>query len=253
MLNRLNTIPVVTRTLLLANIALYLLTLYLSGNGIALEVVLGSFFPGSPNFHWWQPFTHMFMHGGTAHIAFNMFALYMFGSTVETTVGPKRFIILYFLAGLGAYTLFNAQSAYFIGNLEAAVRQLGIEPALLQEAMRLNSAGVPAAARVPNIPEVIELCQYYIRPMVGASGAIYGLLVAYGLLYPNAKLVFALIPVPVKAKYFIPGIMLIEIVLGLFNFSWNPVAHFAHLGGAIVGFLLVSHWLKQYRQQSPTG
>jgi len=251
MINRLNTIPVITRTLLLLNVALYLLTLYLKGNGIVLEVILGSFYPGSPNFHWWQPLTHMFIHGGTAHIAFNMFALYMFGSTVEETVGPKRFIVLYFLAGLGAFILFNAQSGYYINHLETAVSQLGIEPALLQEAMRLNSAGIPATPRVPNYPAVIELCQYYIRPMVGASGAIYGLLVAYGLLYPNAKLMFAFIPVPVKAKFFIPGLIALEIVLGLFNFSWNPVAHFAHLGGAIVGFILVQYWLKKYRTQAP--
>ncbi len=249
MMNRFNAIPVITRTLLLANIALYLLTLYLSTQGIVLEVILGSFYPGSPNFHWWQPLTHMFMHGSTAHILFNMFALYMFGSSVENTVGPKRFLILYFLAGLGAFLLFNAQSAYYINNLELVVGNMGIEPALLQEAMRLNNAGVPATPRVPDIPAVIELCQYYIRPMVGASGAIYGLLTAYGLLYPNAKLIFALIPVPIKAKYFIPGIMLVEIILGLFNFSWNPVAHFAHLGGAIVGLILVYYWLKQYRHQ----
>ncbi|MBP6116752.1 MAG: rhomboid family intramembrane serine protease [Neisseriaceae bacterium] len=248
MINRLSATPVVTRTLLLANIALYLLTLILSNSGIALEVILGSFYPESLNFKWWQPFTHLFIHGGTAHIAFNMFALYMFGSTVEDTIGPKRFLILYFLAGLGAFVLFNAQTAYYVSALKTAVSGFGLDPALLQEAMRLNSAGVPATPRVPNIPEVVELAQYYIRPMVGASGAIYGLLVAYGLLYPNAKLVFMLIPVPIKAKFFIPGLILLEIVLGLFNFSWNPVAHFAHLGGAIVGFILVQYWLKKYRQ-----
>ncbi|XDZ50886.1 rhomboid family intramembrane serine protease [Neisseriaceae bacterium CLB008] len=250
MINRLNAIPVVTRTLLLANIALYILTLLLNNNGIALEVILGSFYPESLNFRWWQPFTHLFIHGGTAHIAFNMFALYMFGSTVEATIGPKRFLILYFLAGLGAFLLFNGQTFYYVSELKTAVIGFGIEPALLQEAMRLNSAGVPATPRVPNIPAVVELCQYYIRPMVGASGAIYGLLVAYGLLYPNAKLVFMLLPVPVQAKYFIPGLIVLEIILGLFNFSWNPVAHFAHLGGAIVGFFVVQYWLRQYRNRA---
>lgn len=243
----LNNLPIATKVLLILNSVLFLAKLLLSQLGIAeLSVVMGSFYPESINFHLWQPLTHLFMHAGVAHILFNMFALVMFGSTVERILGTQRFLILYFIAGLGAFLLFNAQSYFAITQLKSAVANLGLAPEIVNEAMKLDVMGT---ARVPRIfsevPEIRELADAYITPMVGASGAIYGLLVMFGLLFPEAALMFAFIPVPVKAKYFIPGIILLELVLGLLDLSWNPVAHFAHLGGAVAGFVLYYIWKKR--------
>lgn len=237
MINWLHQIPPMTRLLLLANIGFYLLTLLLGHYAIDLNIILGSFYPESLNFKWWQPFTHLFIHANITHIGFNMMALYLFGSPVENIIGPKRFIILYGFAGLGAFILFNAQSAYDVIALKDTVSNLGIDPVRLQAAMRLDYAGHPATPYVPNIPSVIELCQYYLSPMVGASGAIYGLFIAYGLLYPQQKL-------------FIPGLLILELTLGLLDFSWNPIAHFAHLGGALFGFIIMQYWFRRYRQKA---
>lgn len=239
-------LPVVTRNLIIINIALFLLTTILSSAGIIeLDVLLGSYYPESVNFKFWQPFTHIFIHAGISHLLFNMFALFMFGATIEHLIGTKRFLILYFVAGMGSFLLFNVQSYFMIEPLKDAVFNLGLAPEQINALIKLDNFGnatVPAFFNT--VTEVSALVQAYITPMVGASGAIYGILIAFGMFYPNAELMFFFIPKPVKAKYFIPGIILIEIVLGLLNLSWNPIAHFAHLGGAAAGFLLILYWRK---------
>ncbi len=243
----LNNLPIATKVLLILNSLLFLIKILLAQFGIAeLSVVMGSFYPESVNFYLWQPLTHLFMHAGFAHILFNMFALVMFGATVERILGTKRFLILYFIAGLGAFLLFNAQSYFAITELKRAVSDLGLNPDFVNESMKLDLMGMATVPRIfSEIPEIEALANAYITPMVGASGAIYGLLVMFGLLFPEAALMFAFIPVPVKAKYFIPGIILLELILGLLDLSWNPVAHFAHLGGAVAGFALFYIWKKR--------
>jgi membrane associated rhomboid family serine protease len=158
----------------------------------------------SPNFRWYQLLTHMFMHGGIPHIAFNMFALYSFGSTLESFWGGKKFLFFYISCGLGAAIANNLVNQYFLHDV------------------------------------------YSIA--VGASGAIYGLLVAFGFMFPNAQLGIMFIPVPVKAKYFIPGIIAIDLFLGLKGDSLfgggTGIAHFAHIGGAITGFIMMWFWKK---------
>lgn len=158
----------------------------------------------SPNFSWYQMLTHMFMHGGIAHLAFNMFALYSFGSALEHFWGGKKFLFFYISCGLGAALANNLVNQYLLHDVYSVA--------------------------------------------VGASGAIYGLLVAFGFMFPDARLGIMFIPVPVKAKYFIPGVIAIDLFLGLKGDSLfgggTGVAHFAHIGGAITGFIMMWFWKK---------
>lgn len=238
-------IPPVTKNLLIINGLFFLATYVFAQSGTDLVNVLAAYYPGSANFRPWQILTHMFMHADISHIAFNMFALWMFGSTVETTLGAKKFIILYFAAGLGAFALFNLVNFIQIEQLKSALVTAGIDPVSVLESFKINSSGVSNTT----ILQAKELVNYYTTPMVGASGAIYGVLVAFGVLYPDAKLALLFFPVPVKAKYFIPVLIAIEFFLGLENYAWNPVAHFAHIGGAVIGFILVWGWKKNLRRQ----
>ncbi len=183
----------------------------------------------SPLFKPWQPITYMFFHGGWAHIIFNMFALFSFGSVLEYNMGSKRFLTFYFICGLGGIFLQMIVQGIQVYQLTGALT-------------------VPDTFRASS--EVIQKLQgIYFSSMVGASGAIFGLLVAFGMLYPNAELMIMFIPVPVKAKYIMPVYIVIELMLGLGQFSGDNVAHFAHLGGAVLGFILVKMW----RLQGPRG
>ena len=163
------------------------------------------YYPSSHYFHWWQIFTHMFMHGGIWHLFFNMFALYTFGSPVERTIGTKKFLILYFVAGFGA-----AAMHFGVMNLQLATLE-----AKMAEG---SSAALQTYATLKSIPTV------------GASGAIYGLLISYALLYPQSRLtiIFALI----------------ELFTGIHGLD-DGVAHFAHLGGMLFGWLLILYWRKR--------
>ncbi|MGZ3757491.1 MAG: rhomboid family intramembrane serine protease [Mucilaginibacter sp.] len=220
-------IPPVIKNLLIINLICFLPSLYYS-NGFAgqkdpIAELFGVYYFNSPNFHPWQLLTYMFIHGGWAHIIFNMFALYSFGPHIEYVMGSKRFFNFYFICGFGA-----------IG-LQMLVQAIEVHAATGAFTIPLNFAS--------NDPAVIAKLQaIYGGPMVGASGAIFGVLIAFGMIYPNAELMIMLIPVPVKAKYIIPVYVLIEISLGIGQFGGDNVAHFAHLGGALLGFMLVKLW-----------
>lgn len=238
-------IPDVTKNLLIINGLFFLATLVFESRGFNLYEYLAAFYPESPYFHPWQILTHMFMHGDITHLAFNMFALWMFGSVVETSIGAKKFLILYFLAGLGSFALFNFVNYLQVENLKPLALELGFRLTDFTETAvpigHTYGEGAPQVAR--------DLMAYYTMPMVGASGAIYGILVAFGVLFPNAKLMMLFFPVPIKAKYFIPIMVVFEFLLGLQNYASDPIAHFAHLGGAIIGFILVRYWKKNYFRQ----
>ena len=198
----------------------------------------------SEKFKLWQPLSSMFMHGGITHILFNMFALWMFGSVVEKTFGPKKFLILYFLAGFGGFILFNLVNYFQIQDLKDIIQSQGIPFSEIYNYSRLNIQG--ALYNIPDnfrsTQEAINLINDFRTPMVGASGAIYGLLLAFAVLYPDEKLMLIFFPVPIKAKYFIPIMVLIEFYMGYKNIG--NVAHFAHLGGGLIGFLLARSWKK---------
>ena len=236
-------IPPITKNLLIINGLFFLATFVFSTKGIDLRVILGAFYPESPNFKFWQILTHMFMHADFSHILFNMFALWMFGSVVEQTFGPKKFLTLYLLAGLGGFILFNAVNYFQIEQLKEVVQAQGIGFSQIYEAAKLNmQGGYHTNSIIQSNQAASELLTNYVTPMVGASGAIYGLLLAFAVLYPDEKLMLIFFPVPIKAKYFIPIMVLIEFYMGYKNIG--NVAHFAHLGGGLIGFLLARYWKK---------
>ena len=211
--------------------------------------LLALWFIENPTFQFWQPITHMFMHDLTSpmHIIFNMYALWAFGSPIEKVLGQKRFVFFYFSAGLGAaliHTLVNYydfQSAYQV-LIESGLTSSDITK-VLEDVFQTGSY-YPN----PNVPaEVYErLFSSYLVPAVGASGAIYGVLVAFGVVFPNMELMLMFIPVPIKAKYFIPGLILIDLFSGLTGFSvfGQNIANWAHIGGALFGFIMIWYWKK---------
>ncbi|WP_421946134.1 rhomboid family intramembrane serine protease [Pedobacter sp.] len=216
-------IPPVVKNLLIINILLFVAT-YLLPN-LNLGNLLAVYYFDSPNFRFWQPITYMFMHGGIGHIFFNMFALYSFGSLLESRWGAKKFLTFYFITGLGALALQMAVQAYEVHSVLGQVTMF--------EGWQKQISSEEALGTLQGV---------YGSQMVGASGAIFGLLVAFGMLYPNAELLILFIPVPVKAKYIIPVYILIELSLGIAQIQGDSIAHYAHLGGALIGFILVKIW-----------
>lgn len=245
-------IPAVTKNLLIINGLFFLATIVFATRGIDLGSILGAFYPDSVNFQPWQIITHMFMHApfpNISHILFNMFALWMFGSTVEHTLGSKKFLILYFAAGLGSFVLFNFTNYLQIEQLKPVVTAAGVNVPEFIQSLSYNTSGSYLLPGSTDMESVKELARYYVTPMVGASGAIYGILVAFGVLYPNAKLALIFLPIPVKAKYFIPALIGLEFFMAVQDYAWNPIAHFAHIGGAIIGFILVRSWKKKLHRE----
>jgi rhomboid-like protein len=217
-------IPPVVKNLLIINIIFFIATAIFESKGIPLIELLGVYYFDSPNFRGWQIITYMFMHGGFAHILFNMFALFTFGSSLEVIMGSKRFFNFYMITGLGALAL---------QMLVQAIEIHGITGSFVIG---------PVTYRSGDNAAIQTLSSIYYGPMVGASGAIFGLLIAFGMLFPNAELFIMFIPVPVKAKYIIPVYIILELFLGVAQFAGDSIAHFAHLGGALFGFILVKMW-----------
>jgi membrane associated rhomboid family serine protease len=218
-------LPPVVKNLLIINIICFLPSLFYSHNFAGYDPVganFGVYYFDSPLFKPWQLVTYMFLHGGWMHIIFNMFALYSFGTAVEYIMGSKRFFNFYFICGFGAIALQMLVQAIEVHSLVGSFTALN--------------------SQVTDPAVLAKLQAIYGTPMVGASGAIFGLLIAFGMIYPNAELMIMFIPVPVKAKYVIPVYILLELSLGISQVSGDNVAHFAHLGGAVLGFILVKAW-----------
>ncbi|HEX7870679.1 MAG TPA: rhomboid family intramembrane serine protease [Chryseobacterium sp.] len=206
------------------------------------------FFPQNPGFQIWQPITHMFMHGGFAHIAFNMFALYSFGSTLEHFWGGKKFLFFYISCGLGAALVNFAVNYYFYQDGLHILESSGLNRT---DILQILSEG-KIDSRWQDILSVSQYQRFtgaYFGTVVGASGAIYGLLVAFTFMFPNAELGIMFIPIPIKAKYFVPIYMLLfDGFFGIFGNSLmgieSGIAHYAHIGGALFGFLIMWYWKK---------
>lgn len=225
-----NLSPVV-KNLLIINIICFLPFLLLNDSKVELLYnITSAHYFDSYLFKPWQPITYMFMHGGWAHIIFNMFALYSFGSIVEYQMSSQRFVLFYFICGLGGIAMQMIVQAY---EVHAITGHFTLAASQLQESY------------LPYGVNAQKLYDIYNSSVVGASGAIFGLLIAFGMIYPNAELMILFIPVPVKAKYIIPVYVLIELSMGVGQFGGDNVAHFAHLGGALIGFILVKLWRLQ--------
>ncbi len=238
-----NITPVV-KQLLIINIIFFAGTYFV---GDAAYEFLSLFFPENPRFQLWQPLSHMFMHGNVMHIFFNMFALFSFGSVLEQMWGGKKFLFFYISCGIGAALIHTGVNYYEYYDGMNLLLNNGFSET--EVATLLNGGQVPLQGRDEIDPAVLQrFYSAYHIPAVGASGAIYGLLVAFAFMAPNAELMMLFIPVPIKAKYFVPGLLLIDLYLGITGKSifggGGGIAHFAHLGGAIVGFIMMWFWKK---------
>lgn len=204
------------------------------------------YFPKNESFGFWQYVTHMFMHGSFMHIAFNMYALWAFGTPLEQMWGKKKFLFFYFSAGLGAGIIYTLVNYYQFNSTYEQLINMGVSSTDIQRILdtgQYNDAVISLTNR-----EMSEFWSLYHTPAVGASGAVYGILVAFGLSFPNAKLALIFFPVPVAAKYFIPLMLFGDLFFGVTKYSIGNIAHFAHIGGAIIGFIIAWYWKKnQYR------
>ena len=231
-------IPVVTKNLLAINIVMFFATVVAKENGIDLDGILGLHFFMSSDFYPFQLVTYMFMHGGGWHLFFNMFALYMFGRTLEYVWGPKRFLIYYIVAGIGAGLVQEAVGAVRYFPLVDAV-----DPQSLEVVMN-EGAGILRQNMNYIAPKMAELNIALNSLTVGASGAIYAILLGFGMLFPNERMYVFPLPVPIKAKFFVIGYALIELYMGTVGVA-DSVAHFAHLGGMLFGFVMIMMWRKK--------
>lgn len=230
-----NRIPVVTKNLLAINVVMFLALIVADKNGIDLNNILGLHFYMSEEFHPYQLVTYMFMHGGFSHLFFNMFALFMFGRTLEYVWGPKRFLIFYVVAGLGAA---------FVQELVGAVRFYNLVEGVDADKLAIVFEEGAAALREGKnfiIPKLAELNLVLNSQTVGASGAVYAILLGFGMFFPNERMFVFPVPFPIKAKYFVIGYALIELYMGTMG-TPDGVAHFAHLGGMLFGFFLIKLW-----------
>jgi membrane associated rhomboid family serine protease len=208
-----------------------------------LSNLLALYFPENEHFGVWQFISHMFMHGGFMHIIFNMYALWAFGSPLEQMWGRNKFIFFYFSAGLGAGLIYTAVNYFQFNNIHNDLINLGLQNSDIQNLLTTGRYNSDILNQIPE-KKLIEFFQIYNTPAVGASGAIYGVLVAFGMTFPNAKLALIFFPVPIAAKYFIPVLIALDLFSGLTGFSifGGGIAHFAHVGGAIIGFIIMWYW-----------
>ena len=212
----LSSLPPVTKNLIIINVIVFVASL-LNQNFMIGTFAL--FYPTSVYFHWWQVVTHMFMHGGFWHIFFNMYTLLIFGSVVERYLGPKKFLLFYFVCGLGAVAL-----------------HLGVE--YLQMQSYMQGAALGNATAIQNIAMIKN------TPTVGASGAIYGVLMGYAMLFPESRMTLLFPPVTLSAKWMVAIFAAIELFTGVTGISAG-IAHFAHLGGMLIGWLMILSWRKR--------
>ena len=230
--------------LIIINAIMFIGTLAI-GDGNLFYEWFAMYFPQNDAFKPWQIITHMFMHGGAMHILFNMFALWMFGSPVEQVLGSKRFLFLYISAGLGA-VLLQVGFYYFqyFPNYNALLES-GLSSESIKQMLTNNEtiAGVSQA----QVSMLKSIYPAYNASMVGASGCIMGVMAAFGMMNPEAKLMMIFLPIPIKAKYFIPGIIILDLISGISGqsfFSPSNTAYMAHVGGALTGFLIMWYWKK---------
>lgn len=237
-------IPIVTKNLLIINGVFFgAMLLFASSLNIDLGKYLALHYWESPDFQPYQFITSMFMHGGWSHILFNMFGLWMFGSAIENYWGPKRFLTYYMITGIGAS---------FLWILTVHLQILNITPDLPLETINMvKNEGLDILRSGKNYSDPI-LGQYNIQyqplmmsRVVGASGALFGLLLAFGMMFPNSPIYLMFIPIPIKAKYMVIGYGLFELYEGIANNPQDNVAHFAHIGGMLFGIIMILYWKKK--------
>lgn len=232
-------IPTITKNLLIINLLMFVAGWALIGHGYDLNEMLGLHFFMADEFRPYQFLTYMFMHGGWEHLFFNMFALWMFGGIIERTLGPQRYILYYLVCGIGAGLCQElAQYIHYLQLDLVDVQNFG------QTVKCVNLEGY---SRPVMLSSYLSLWN-----CVGASGSIYGILLAFGMLYPNERMFIIPIPVPIKAKYLVLGYAVIEL-MDVLTSAHDGVAHIAHLGGMIFGVLLILYWRSQDNRNNRSG
>lgn len=263
------------KAILIANVLVFLLVNLTGGNLVRL---LGLHLPLSEYFHVHQYLTHMFTHEGFSHLFFNMFAVFMFGKILESVWGTRRFVLYYLVTGLGAALLHSLVSWYGYHNLveQFDAFQNAPDPGVLAEFVRAHYGDIKVDVPIgngtyainaqkfidawlsnPDLPGALDVANDMFRgtirqvlntTTIGASGAVFGILLAFGMLFPNTELFIMFLPIPIKAKYFVLGYGAIELFFGIQNFAGDNVAHFAHLGGMLFGYFLIRYWRKHGKQ-----
>ncbi len=229
------------KVLIICNVLFFVGTLI---SGDIVYRLFSLFYFENPNFQVWQPVTHMFMHGGFMHILFNMYALWAFGSPLEMRWGRNRFLFFYFSAGLGAALIHSLVAYYEVHSVMDSLLAGGWSETDIQNYLLNGKGGSEAILETVSRASIDNMYLAFNTPAVGASGAIYGVLVAFGMMFPNVELMLIFLPVPIKAKYFIPGLILLDLFSGLTGVSvfGQNIANWAHIGGALFGFLMAYYW-----------
>lgn len=264
---RFQILPTVVKNLVIINTLILFAQFVLAKMGIDIADYLGLHYWKSSHYHFWQFFTHMFVHGNLTHLISNMFALWMFGSVLENVWGPKRFILFYLVCGMGAamlhmgvvayeFNLFqNAFTAYqhnaTLDQYNLFIHQNNMDHIGVFDMLRARWEMNPSSIAESN--QSISLINQYMvitqdEATVGASGAVFGILFAFGYLFPNT-LLYLYFLVPIKAKYVVAAYALFEIYAGVQNSAGDNVAHYAHLGGMLVAFILLKFWNKTNRNE----
>ena len=239
-----NNIPTITKNLIAINVLMFLAHLVAEQQGVDLRAILGLHFYMSADFQPYQLVTYMFMHASFSHLFFNMFALFIFGGTMERAWGEKRFLLYYLVAGVGAALLQETVGLMRYNVIAGSMNPLEVEYVLTHGLEALNQG------KNFVVPSLAELNLVVNLPAVGASGAVYAILLGFGMQFPNERMFVFPIPFPIKAKYFVVGYAVIELYLGVSGTA-DGVAHFAHLGGMLFGFLLILYWRKKGRINGP--
>jgi membrane associated rhomboid family serine protease len=201
-------------------------------------------FPKNEHFGLWQYITHLFMHGSFAHILFNMYGLWAFGTPLEQMWGKKKFIFFYFSAGIGAGIIYTLVNYYQFNGVYDLFLNAGLNSSEILSILEKGSTNDYRVIENITQEQFNTITSLYSTPAVGASGAIYGVLVAFGLYFKDAKLALIFLPIPIAAKYFIPIMILGDLFFGMTKYSVGNIAHFAHIGGALIGFIIAWYWKK---------
>lgn len=237
--------PPVVKNLVILNLIMYGATILMEMQGVHLSQILGGYVFNSPSFEPYQIVTHFFMHGGFFHLFFNMFALVIFGSVLEQVWGPKRFFIFYIATAVGAFFLHQMVGYFEVNHIKDQLIAAGFNQNdifELNDKMReLRGSGRMLTAGNGMIQDYIIGMSV---PVVGASGAVYGVLVAFGVLFPNTRLMLLFPPIPIKAKWLVLFMIGIEFYYTFQATPGDNIAHLAHIGGALIGFILVLFWRK---------
>ncbi len=199
------------------------------------------FFPENSNFVSYQFVSYLFLHGSFSHVLFNMFALYSFGRILESSWGTKRFLIFYFIAGVGAAVVYTLVNYYQFFDIYDQLVKLGLSDIDIKKILANGSVQKSILDSISET-QLMEFYSIYHTPAVGASGAIYGILIAFAISYPEAKLALIFLPIPIKSKYFVPILISADLFFGVTRYSIGNIAHFAHIGGAIFGLLMMLWW-----------